>query len=511
MKKLIWSICFFYTFVFAEHTLTMAVSEHIGALNPQGYQGNAMFAQNAVYEGLTRINKKGEVVPSLALSWEIKDGGKLYEFSLRKDVLFHNGESFNADAVVKNFQSILKNRARHSWSGLMNALDSVSKIDEYKVSLKLKYPYAPTLNELSTPRPFRFLAPSAFPSDLDLIRHNPKPIGTGVYMLVDSKLGVSDTLARNPHHWDTTHKAYYERVVCKVIYDPNAKLAALRSGQIDIIYGEDQIPFEIFKSMQNNPRFHTYMSEPIFVTNLVLNSSSRALTLDSPLDSANLRKFVALAIDTQRITKAVYGDMQTQSKIFMRGAKALEAIKIERGQLKENIQALIESQRENREKKQLELLFSGDNPAQKMMAEIIQSDLAQVGLSVRLNACEPTICRNRMLKGAFDMAFSDTWGAPYEPLSLLYSMLIPSHIDYAAQLGLPQKGEIDKNIREIIATLPDSQQAHILLDKILTTLAQSGIYIPLVAQRNKAIAHQKIKGIEMGITSYEVPFWEFYE
>lgn len=42
-------------------------------------------------------------------------------------------------------------------------------------------------------------------------------------------------------------------------------------------------------------------------------------------------------------------------------------------------------------------------------------------------------------------------------------------------------------------------------------LEDSGVYMPLSNQRNKAIAHKKIKGIDMGVSSYEVPFWEFYE
>ena len=58
--------------LWGKNTLIMAVSENIGALNPQGYQGNAMFAQNAIYEGLVRVDKQGKIVPSLALSWNTR-------------------------------------------------------------------------------------------------------------------------------------------------------------------------------------------------------------------------------------------------------------------------------------------------------------------------------------------------------------------------------------------------------------------------------------------------------
>ncbi|WP_334093009.1 ABC transporter substrate-binding protein, partial [Helicobacter typhlonius] len=93
--------------VWGKNTLIVAVSENIGALNPQGYQGNAMFAQNAVYEGLVRVDKRGKIVPSLATMWEISTDALQYDFTLREGVRFSNGEEFNADAVVKNFESVL--------------------------------------------------------------------------------------------------------------------------------------------------------------------------------------------------------------------------------------------------------------------------------------------------------------------------------------------------------------------------------------------------------------------
>ncbi len=145
------------------------------------------------------------------------------------------------------------------------------------------------------------------------------------------------------------------------------------------------------------------------------------------------------------------------------------------------------------------------------MAEIIQSDLKALGIKVRLSASEPSIYRNRLLKGAFDMAFSETWGAPYEPLSMLYSMLIPSHIDFAAQSGLSTKTAIDEGIRKLIVLNPSSPTFDALLDNVINMLETSGVYVPLTYQKNKAITHPKIKGIKMGVVGYEVPFWEFYE
>ncbi|WP_291027979.1 nickel ABC transporter substrate-binding protein [Helicobacter sp.] len=501
--------------LWGKNTLIMAVSENIGVLNPQGYQGNAMFAQNAVYEGLVRADKNGHIVPSLALSWEISEDALQYDFILREGVRFSNGESFDADSVVLNFRSVLKNRSRHSWSGLAVALESVQKLAPYKVRLRLKEPYSPTLNELAAVRPFRFVAPSAIPADLDMIKHNPKAIGTGAYMLEKSIYGVSDTLVKNPHYWDKKQRIYYDEVICKVIFDPSAKLAALKSGQIDMIYGDDQIPLEIFKGMQNNPQFKTYLSPPLYSLSLVVNSASPVFKLENSASALILRKALRYAINKQRLIKAVYGGLQEDTDCIFPTSKDCEkehsTHSIQSQEALAFLRNLVHSVDSPLAQKGIEILYIGDNPAHKKMAEIIQNDLNVLGVKVRISASEPTIYHHRLLKGAFDMAFREGWGAPYEPLSELHSMLLPSHIDYAAQLGLSIKPLIDKEIRGVIALNPTSKAFHSTLRNLISMLEESGVYIPLTSQRNKAIAHKKIQGIDMGVLSYEVPFWDFYE
>lgn len=498
--------------MWGEHRLIMAVSENVGAMNPQGYRGNAMFAQNSIYEGLVRVDKNGKIVPSLATSWSISEDGLRYTFYLRKGVQFSNGEAFNAKAAVINFQSILKNRARHSWSALVANLADVQIVDEYTILLILKKPYSPALNELATPRPFRFLAPSAFPKDLDLLKTNPKPIGTGVYMLVDSKLGISDTLRKNPHYWDkaVNDKLYYDEVVLKVIFDANAKIAALRSGQIDLIYGYDQIPIAIFNNLhEKSKEFATYLSPPLYSVSLVLNSASPNLTGKNEQESKQLRTFIAQSIDKVQLIKAVYAQTQEVADCLL-ACHSKEAVRME--PLTPNIESSPNKPHlAHIPTKSIEILFSGDNPAHKMMAEIIQNDLKNVGISVRLSASEPTIYRNRLINGAFDMAFGETWGAPYEPLSVLHSMLIPSHIDFSAQKGLSAKPHIDERIKHLISLSPTSPIFYKTLQEVMGLLYDSGVYVPLTYQRNKAIAHKKIKGIQMGVVGYEVPFWEMYE
>src|SRR2546422_7124766 len=60
-----------------------------------------------LYDKLVDINQNLEIVPMLATSWQIADGGRTYTFKLRQVVVFHDGTSFNAEAVKLNFERML--------------------------------------------------------------------------------------------------------------------------------------------------------------------------------------------------------------------------------------------------------------------------------------------------------------------------------------------------------------------------------------------------------------------
>ena len=75
---------------------------NVGPLNPHLYSPNQMFAQAMVYEPLVRYRADGTVVPWLAASWDVSEGGRVYTFALREDVTFSNGEPFDAAAAKAN-------------------------------------------------------------------------------------------------------------------------------------------------------------------------------------------------------------------------------------------------------------------------------------------------------------------------------------------------------------------------------------------------------------------------
>lgn len=530
-------LCSFH-YAFAENILRVAVSQNVGDMNPQGYNLNQIYAQNMIYEGLVKTDSKGNITPSLALSWEIKDSGKSYIFHLRKNVLFSNGEPFNAQAVVKNFQSILKNKARHSWSALVMTIDSVVALDDYAIKLTLKHPYIATLNELALVRPFRFIAPSMIPQDLDLAKNNPKkPIGTGPYMLTDTKIGISNTFSKNPHYWDKEkyNGIYYDTIITKIIIDPNAKLVALKTKQVDMIYGSDSIPIEIFHNIAETKQFQTFVSPPAFTTFLIVNPASKTL------QDKNMREALALSIDKAKIIESVYYGYQKEAQFLFNqnlpftktksytpptyNKDKAEKILTQMGYTKNSDGYLYKDNK----KLQFQLHFIANNPTQKAIATIMQAQLKDIGIFLELIPNEVTMYRKKQTQGQFALCFSQTWGVPYEPFTFINSMRHKGHADYMAQVALPKtdsinKDSIDKAIETLIESPYDiyADSKKIDLNKaqenltkqtqsFLDMLYSTQIYIPLTYDTNKVVARAGIKGIAPDVRAFEIPFWEFYE
>lgn len=96
----------------SEDEIVAANFRDIRDLNPHNYAGE-LYAQNILYEGLVTINKDGSIAPQLAEKWEISKDGREYTFHLRKNVVFSDGEKFDAKAVKANFDAIMENKDRH--------------------------------------------------------------------------------------------------------------------------------------------------------------------------------------------------------------------------------------------------------------------------------------------------------------------------------------------------------------------------------------------------------------
>ena len=490
--------------------LTYSWPSNVGPLNPHLYAPNQMFAQASVYEPLVKARGDGTVEPWLAESWSLSEDGRTYDFALRPAITFSDGAPFDAAAVKANFDAILANRPRHAWLDLVQQIERTEILGPLAFRLVLKAAHAPTLLELALPRPFRFLSPRAMGPGGTTADGITAPVGTGPWRLVDTQPGVSDTFARNAAYWGA--KPAFDQLVVKVIPDPNTRVVALQTGEIDLVYGAaGQIPSEAFVRLRDRaPAFAAAVSPPLATRVLAMNAAR------FPTDDPAVRRAINHAVDKDTLVRTIldgiepradflfapsvpYADLGLKPYGFDRDAAArlLDAAGWSTG--RDGVRA------KDGRRLAVEVDFVGTNAQQRSIAEVLQADLARVGIAVRLVGEEESSILARQKDGRFGLIFGETWGPPYDPASFVSAMRAPSHADYQAQAGLPEKPEIDATIAQALAATDEAERRR-LYAKLLTTLHEAAIYLPISHAVAIEVHRSTVAGVGFGPTLNEIPF-----
>lgn len=490
-------------------TLDFSWQLNVGPLNPHQYGANQMFAQSMVYEPLVKYQEDGSVAPWLAESWTVSDDGRTYTFKLRPNVTFSNGEPFDAAAVVKNFDTVLANAADHNWLGLVSALDRVEAVDELTVNIITKKPYYPILQELSLVRPVRFLAPAGFPASGNTAEGIASPIGTGPWMLSESVLGQYDVFVRNETYWGD--KPAFESVKVKVIADPNTRAIAFQTGEIDLIYGaEGQITPDTFR-MLSESGFESGVSAPFESMALAFHSGK------APTNDLAVRQAVNHAIDKDAIVDNVFYGTQRRADTLFPTSIPYADIDLEpyaydpakAAQLLDAAGWALADGQTVRSRDgvalDIELLYLAPDAVMKSVAEVVQADLAAIGIGIRLVAAEDAEFYGRRTEGNFEMIFNPTWGAPYDPHAFLSAMLVPVNGGYHALSGLPERDAVNAAITAALNST-DETDRQAQYDFVMRTLHDEALYAPISNLTAIGVVGPEVTGLTFGATSYDFPF-----
>lgn len=489
--------------------LTFVNYRDIRDLNPHLYAGE-MYAQEMLYETLVNITEKG-YEPCLAESWTISEDGKIYTFNIRKGVTFSDGTVCDAKAIKANFDAIIENKSRHTWLEMMQLLESVDLIDDYTIQIKMSKPYYPMLTELAVTRPFAMISPKAMKDGSTKNGVNAY-IGTGAYILKDFVTDEYAVFEANENYWGKVPEI--KKIIVKVIPDNQTRILALEKGEIDLIFGKNMIDADAINKYKSSEKFTTALSEPTSTRQIVLNTSNGILR------DKSVRHALQYATNKQAISDGVfYGLEKPADTLFSKTIpysnidlkpyefsmeKAAETLD-QAGWLK-NDKGIREK---DGQKLQLSLLYNSDSVTEKIISEYLQSEYKKIGVEISIAGEEEQSYRDKMKTGNFDMVFNICWGTPYDPQSSLAAMRQPVYGDYAAQLGLEDKKEIDEAITKILVST-DEKERQDLYTFVLTRLHEDAVYIPLTYECNKAIYNSALKGVNFTQTQYEVPFADMY-
>jgi len=139
---------------------------------------------NLIFSGLMTYNEKGELVKDLAKEYKILDDGKIYEFYLKDNTVWHDGSSLTTDDIIFTIETIkssdYKSPLRARWLGI-----KTEKISDRSVRFKLEEPYSPFLENCTLKIIPKHVWKDISPENFPLSSYNLKPIGSGIFKFSD--------------------------------------------------------------------------------------------------------------------------------------------------------------------------------------------------------------------------------------------------------------------------------------------------------------------------------------
>lgn len=249
-----------------------------------------------------------EPLPKLAAAWTISEDGKKYTFSLRRDVVWHDGVPFTADDVVFTFERIRDPavdaaRLRHFYRDVEN----IEKLDAYTVRFTYRYPYAYALTMLGK---MRILPKHRFSSEEPFNTHpaNSAPIGTGPFRFT-SWNAQRLTLSRNETWWG--QPSYLSAIVFRIVPDATVQFQLLKKGDLDVVTIQ---PIQWARQTTTDDFTHRFQKLRFYLPNFVYVGWNHARPF---FRDAAVRRALTMMIDRQGIVdKQLFGNGEVVSGPF---------------------------------------------------------------------------------------------------------------------------------------------------------------------------------------------------
>lgn len=256
----------------------------------------------SVYDTLIYQDLDGTFVPGLAERWEISDDGLVYTFHLRRDVKFHDGTPFNAQAVQYNLERITSpDTQSRKAKGMLGPYDRTEIVDDYTVKLHLQERYAPLLDSLSQVY-LGMASPTALQQwGAEYALHQ---VGTGPFVFKEYIPNDHITLTRNedyawgPQVYQHSGPAFLNEIEFRFYVDPAVRALALESGEADVM---GELPPQDAARLEDNDRFALYeIAIPGQPLQFFLNTEK------APTDDARVRQALLHAVDRDSIVSTIF-------------------------------------------------------------------------------------------------------------------------------------------------------------------------------------------------------------
>jgi peptide/nickel transport system substrate-binding protein len=247
----------------------------------------------ALHDAMVKPMPGQPLAPSLAESWSLSDDGLTYEFVLRKGAKFHNGDAVTAEDVKFSFERYRGT----SYNVLKDRMAAVETPDPQRVRFKLKQPWSDFLTFYASATGAGWIVPKKYVEKVGEDGYKKAPVGAGPYKFISFIPGVELTLEAFDQYWRKTPSV--KRLVFRAIPDESTRLAALKRGDVDIVYS---IRGELAEELQ---RTKGLTLKPVYPPGTFWLYFADQWDPKSPWHDQRVRLAASLAIDGKTINQAL--------------------------------------------------------------------------------------------------------------------------------------------------------------------------------------------------------------
>lgn len=434
-----------------------------------------------IYSPLCMYNADG-INWFLATGVDTSDDNMTYTFHLRDDVVWSDGEPFNADDVVFTYEAMEDpNNAGWAYSQLVydQGATKIEKIDDYTVAFTLPFASAASLEMLCN----IFIMPEHLYKDVTDFENNDinvNPVGTGPYVLSEYSAGSYVKFEANDTYF--LGAPGIDTFVFRIVENSNTAMMAIQSGEVDAWVAT---PTEVSQMDLEGNNLTTYIYSEGRVAYLAINVNQ--------IPDQKVRQAIFYALNTKDINDAVYLSEENYltPTSFMPPISKFYTENVEKYDTDvEKAKALLAEA--GAEGLKVELTYSGSDSAQATQAALIQQQLAQAGITCELNGMDSTAMFNQlpdpdttiqMFLNGYIMGIDPDTFLPLFASDGTYNYM---HYDF------PEIDDLFKQGRETT----DEDERFAIYEELQQVLQDKAVFYPLASNSRILVVNKRVGGVE---------------
>lgn len=379
-------------------TLRMAWSQDATGLDPHTQPAfSSLRLLELIYEPLVRLSPTLEVIPAIADSWEFSADGLTLTFKLNANAKFSDGAPVTAEDVKASFTRIMDEATAAVARSNFLSIASIETPDAATVVFKLSQPDAPILVAMATINAAVVPASAITAGTIGTVA-----LGSGPFKLDSWDPNAKEVLSANAN-W-AGGKVGVDGITISVLPDETAILASLRAGQTDF-------------ALLNDPLVATLVpNEANLQLNAIPGLAYNVLQLNparKPMEDLKVRQAISCAVNRQEILdSALVGEGKVTGPLTMPAYASDPNSLFCYTQDVARAKALMAESGSPTGFTAKVIAATGEPPVASSEAQVLQAQLAEIGVKLEIEMLELNVYVDRWLAGDFDMAVAQNGGRP---------------------------------------------------------------------------------------------------